>query len=184
MTDPNDLRLFLDEAWQRLCCGVADAQSPARYPSLATVSPTGAPQVRTVALRAANRLADTVEVQTDTQSSKMAALHANPLVELHVWEPETRVQTRLSARAEILTGETTRARWEAVPAPSRLSYGTRPAPGTPIGHVYDYEKPPDPSRFAVIVCHLTAIDLVHLGDRHRRARYLSEDGWAGTWLAP
>jgi pyridoxamine 5'-phosphate oxidase len=33
-------------------------------------------------------------------------------------------------------------------------------------------------------CHLLEIDLVHLGARHRRAEFICENEWAGTWLAP
>lgn len=58
MSDPNDLRAFLDEAWHHLSCGVADSQSPARHPTLITDSPGAKPQARTVALQAANRSED------------------------------------------------------------------------------------------------------------------------------
>ena len=44
MSDPNDLAAFLDEAWQHLGRGVADAKSPARYPTFATTSPDGWPE--------------------------------------------------------------------------------------------------------------------------------------------
>ena len=38
--------------------------------------------------------------------------------------------------------------------------------------------------FAVLGCNLLEIDLVHLGARHRRAEFIRENEWAGTWLAP
>ena len=53
MSDPGDLQAFLAEGWQHLRRGAADGRSPARYPSFATVSPEGVPEVRTVALRRA-----------------------------------------------------------------------------------------------------------------------------------
>jgi len=60
----------------------------------------------------------------------------------------------------------------------------RPLPGTPIADAFAYEKPADRARFAVLLCRVTQIDLVHLGTPHRRAGYLASDGFAGSWLAP
>ena len=184
MTDPNDLAAFLAQAWQHLGTGVADANSPARFPTFATTAPDGTPQARTVALRGANPRGATVEVHTDTETDKITALRASPQAALHFWLPEADVQIRLTAEVDILTGPGLDAQWERVPPASRVSYGTQPAPGTPIQHVYAYEKPPERARFAVLHCRVQKIDLVHLGTRHRRALYQRNDGWTGTWVAP
>ncbi len=184
MSDLNDLAAFLNGAWQHIARGVADAKSPARYPTFVTVSPDGVPQARTVALRGASQSAGTLEVHTDTQTDKITALRANDLAALHIWLPRADLQIRLTGRTEILTGPQVDAAWARVPAASRVSYGTMPAPGTPIGHVYAYEKPPLRDRFAVLVCHLAQIDLVHLDSRHRRAVFDRVDDWRGTWVAP
>ncbi|MEW9920135.1 pyridoxamine 5'-phosphate oxidase family protein [Marimonas sp. MJW-29] len=184
MSDPNDLRTLWDEAWQHLSRGVADARHPARYPTFATVSPEGMPEARTVALRAASQSAARVEVHTDISTAKIRALQATPFAALHVWIPRADLQIRLGARVDILTGPEVEAQWSKVPPASRVSYGTEPAPGVPITHVYDYEKPPTRERFAVLACHLISVDLVHLGGRHRRALYVAKDCWQGTWVAP
>lgn len=184
MSDPNDLGAFLGEAWQHLSRGVADSRSPARYPTFATVAPDGAPEARTVALRGASQSAGRVEVHTDIVTDKVTALRANPRAALHVWLPKADLQIRLSTEVSILTGEAVQAAWEKVPEASRVSYGTDPDPGVPIAHVYAYEKPPRRERFAVLDCRVMAIDLVHLGARHRRAVYQRQDGWTGTWVAP
>ncbi|MEM6376496.1 MAG: pyridoxamine 5'-phosphate oxidase, partial [Pseudomonadota bacterium] len=109
---------------------------------------------------------------------------ANPRAELHIWEARAKIQLRLAARVTVLTGEATADRWASVPESARVSYGTDPRPGSVIDHVYAYEKPPCPDRFAVLRCALERIDLVHLDTRHRRARYLRETNWSGEWLAP
>lgn len=184
MSDPNDLNAFLTEGWQHLGRGVADSKSPARYPTFATVSPEGMPQARTVALRGAVQSAGEVEVHTDIETDKIAALRQTPHVALHIWLPRADLQIRLTAQVEIQTGETVEPQWTKVPAASRVSYGTEPVPGTPIDHVYAFEKPPLRARFAVLRCVVDQIDLVHLGARHRRALFLRADGWKGTWLAP
>lgn len=184
MSDPNDLAAFLAGAWQHLRRGAADSRSPARYPTFATVSPDGVPEARTVALRRAAPSEAVLEVHTDIVTAKVRALRANPLAALHVWLPKPKVQIRATTRVEIITGDAVQDAWDKVPAASRVSYGTAPDPGLAIDHVYGYEKPPLRARFAVLLCHVEHIDLVHLGERHRRAEYRRDDGWKGTWLAP
>ncbi|WP_299689420.1 pyridoxamine 5'-phosphate oxidase family protein [uncultured Tateyamaria sp.] len=184
MSDPGDLRAFLAEAWQHLRRGVADAKSPARYPVFATVSPDGTPEARTVALRRADPQAGVLEVHTDTRTPKVTALRATPVAALHVWLPRARLQIRVTAQVEILTGDAVSDSWNQIPPASRVSYGTEPLPGQPIDSVHAYDKPPNRDRFAVLRCHVSAIDLVHLYTVHRRAGYARADGWAGQWRAP
>ena len=184
MSEPGDLAAFLAEAWQHLARGVADARSPARFPVLATVSPDGIPQARTVALRAARQSLAHIEVHTDIASTKIEALRAHPVAALHVWLPKANLQIRLTCGMQILSGEQVDEHWRRVPPRSRVSYGTVPPPGTPIPDVFAYEKPPDRARFAVLRGQVTVIDLVHLGPSHRRADFRASDGWRGQWLAP
>lgn len=184
MSDPNDLQAFLAEAWQHLTSGVADSRAPARYPTFATVSPDGKPQARTVVLRAASRSAAVLEVHTDIATAKVTALQHSPFAAFHVWLPRADLQIRLIASVEILTGTGVDPQWAKVSPASRISYGTVPKPGAPIADVYAYEKPADRDRFAVLRCHLIKMELVHLGARHRRASFVSENDWTGTWLAP
>ena len=184
MSDPDDLQAFLGEAWQYLSRGVADSKSPARYPTFVTVSPNGTPEARTVALRAASRSNAVLEVHTDIETTKVAALRQTPVAAFHIWLPRADLQIRLTASVVILTGEDVDAQWANVPPASRVSYGTEPAPGTPIAQVYEYEKPPTRDRFAVLRCQVTEMDLVHLGAQHRRAGFVRQDGWQGSWLTP
>lgn len=184
MSDPNDLQALLDEAWRHLRRGVADARAPARYPTFTTVSPEGRPEARTVALRRADREAAEVEVHTDSETAKVQALRRTPYAAPHVWVPRARFQIRLTMRVDILTGPEVEPQWQRVPPASRISYGTVPTPGTPIPKVYAYDKTAERARFVVLRCQVTDIDLVHLGDPHRRAMYHREEGWTGTWIAP
>lgn len=184
MSDPNDLADFLSLAWRHLLRGVADARSPARYLTFATVSPEGRPEARTVALRAASQSTGVLEVHTDILTPKVMSLKQTPMAALHVWVPRSDLQIRITAEVEIRTGPEMDAQWDKVPSASRVSYGTMPVPGTPIDHVYAYEKPAERSRFAVLRCQAVDIDLVELGARHRRAIYRLNDGWRGTWVAP
>ncbi|SLN33482.1 pyridoxamine 5'-phosphate oxidase family protein [Roseisalinus antarcticus] len=170
------------EVWARLMLGVVDAASAARFPVLATVSPTGLPEARTVVLRGAEE--HVCEVHTDLRSDKIASLRATPCAALLIWEPEVRLQIRLACRAEILEGDAVVERWAQVPDSSQTAYGKRPPPGTVIADSLDYELAPGAENFAALRLEVDEIDAVHLGPDHRRARFERRDGWAGRWLSP
>jgi len=187
-TDPHpwaaDLSLLHAQVWARLIRGVNDRHAPARHPTLATVTADGAPQARTVVLRAADAAAGTLDLHTDLRSAKVTELMRQPLAALHIWDSGAHLQTRITARVDILSGPAVADLWSRVPDASRQSYGTQPAPGQPISAALDYEKRPDANSFAVLRCHVQALDVLHLGPSHCRARFDRADGWSGIWLAP
>ena len=187
-TDPHpwatQLGTLSAQVWMRIMRGVGDRHAPARHPTLATVSPEGLPEVRTVVLRAADPGAGTLDIHTDLRSAKVAALLATPRAELHIWDASAHLQIRIAATVSILTGALVADIWARVPDPSRQSYGTMPAPGLPIADSLGYEKQPDATTFAVLHCTVQSIDAVHLGPQHRRARFDRPNGWAGQWRAP
>lgn len=184
MSDPADLRAFLDHAWQRLSRGVADRRSDARNVAFATVSSEGMPEVRTVVLRAARQSRAVVEVHTDVASAKIAALEAGSDAQLMIWDARAKLQLRLSARVEILGGEAVADIWAKVPEASRVSYGKTPALASPIEHPHAYEVLSDRDAFRVLRCHLQRIDLVELGEIHRRAIFHANMDWRGEWVVP
>ena len=172
------------QVWTRLARGVRDRRAAARHPTLATVSPAGMPQARTVVLRAADSVSATVDIHTDINSTKVTELRANPKAALHVWDGTAHLQLRLEARATILTGADVAEIWAQVPETSRIAYGSNPAPGQPVTDGLAFVKHPDPACFAVLRLHVQAMDVLHLGRDHRRARFVRGDNWAGQWLAP
>lgn len=180
----DDLARFLGDAWSVLERGVADRRSPARHPTLATVSPDGLPQARTVVMRAVQRDCATVEVHSDARADKVGALQANPNAAVHIWHPRQKLQVRLACRVSISLGPEVEDRWQRVPEASRVAYGATPAPGTPIQHPQAYEVHPELDTFAVLSCQIDEIDLLHLGAFHRRARFNRSDNWAGEWRVP
>ena len=187
-TDPHPWALALDslhaQVWTLLGRGVADRHAAARLPTLATTSPAGWPEARTVVLRAADAEAATLDIHTDVASAKVADLRHNPSATLHIWDPAAHLQTRIKATVTLLTGEAVAAIWAKVPDPARQSYGTRPSPGQPIASGLAYDKAPDLSTFAVLRCSVQVLDVLHLGPQHRRARFERADGWMGQWLSP
>lgn len=172
------------QAWTCLVRGVHDRHAPARHPVLATVTTSGLPRARTVVLRHADRLACSLDIHTDIHSAKVTELRARPQAALQVWDSAGHLQLRLEAEVSILTGPDVESIWARVPEGSRVSYGSQPAPGEPISDALDYVKSPDPACFAVLRLRVDAVDLVHLGRHHRRARFERQDQWRGQWLAP
>lgn len=175
----------LDQVWQRLARGVTDRRAPARHPVLATAGLDGGAEARIVVLRAVDRALGRIEVHTDTASGKIAEIRADPGAALVIWEPRAQFQIRLGATATILTGADAAARWARIPEGARVNYGGDPAPGTPLTDPSDHASGASQDRFAVLDLRIDAIETLHLGrTRHRRARFLRADGFAGHWVAP
>lgn len=171
-------------AWHRLMRGVHDRHAPARHCTLATMSPEGWPQARTVVLRAVDRVNCTLEIHTNFYSSKIADLTATPIAALHVWDSRQRLQIRLQADVEIAHGAAVDSTWSAVPERSRVAYSRSQSPGKLIPTALAYAAQPDQAAFAVLRLHVSVMDLLHLGPNHRRAQFSRDLGWAGRWLAP
>ncbi len=153
--------------------------------SLATVDRAGAPDLRQVVLRRADRAAGRVEVFTDASTPKVAEIRAEPRVGLLIWQARDRLQIRLRGTATILQGAATLAEWEAMSDAQRGNYGTVPPPGTPIDSGSGFRRVADPARLAILRIGLSEIDAVHLARPHDlRARYRRAEAWRGQWLAP
>jgi hypothetical protein len=154
-------------------------EGAARFVTLATAGPEG-PAARTVALRAADRAAWTVEMASDARTPKVAALAADPRAELLIWDAARQEQWRLGLDVTLIRADA--GRWADIPAEARLVYGTDPAPGTPVPAPEVVTRAARVERFVAILGRVRHIDAVSLGhDPHRRAR-LARAG--GTWLAP
>jgi pyridoxamine 5'-phosphate oxidase len=172
------------QVWARLVRGVADRRSPARHPTLTTVSTDGKPKARTVVLRAVDLTAQTLDIHTDLRSGKIADVAATPFAALHIWDAGAHLQVRLEAEVALLSGTEIADIWSTLPAHTRATYGIMPAPGQPIADALGYVKTPIADHFGVLRLMVETIEVLHLGPDHRRARFALEDAWAGTWLVP
>lgn len=179
-----ELPLLYDHLWARLTQGVSDRHTPARYPTLATVSKNGMPQARTVVLRDVDKQAATLAVYTDIHSEKVNALRATPVAALHVWDASERLQIRIEAKVTILTGEAVSEQWQCLPENARNAYSSGLAPGEPIADSIAYTKTQNENAFAVLYLEVQTIEALHLVQHHRRAVFKRADNWAGQWLVP
>ena len=175
---------FLDHAWSLLTRGVAAPKSVAKNPTFATISEEGFPAMRTVVLRRADRIANCLEIHTDIQTNKVLSLKKSNLAGLHFWIPKAKFQIRASVVVHILTGSKVEVQWNKIPMQSRVSYGSKPSPGSEIKGPFEYQKLPEQDKFAVLKCDIRELDLLYLGALHQRAVYKTGDPSISTWVAP
>ncbi len=174
----------LEAVWQRLARGVADRRAAARHPVLATVGRARGAEARVVVLRRADREAGVLDVHTDTASGKIAEIARDPMATLLVWDARAQLQIRLRVTVEVRQDLDAQAEWARVPDASRKNYGGTP-PGTAIDAPEAAEDGAEAARFAVLSCRIDEIETLHLGrDRHYRAIFRRDAGFAGAWLAP
>ncbi|MEM0989059.1 MAG: pyridoxamine 5'-phosphate oxidase family protein [Pseudomonadota bacterium] len=185
MEEPwGDLAATLKAVWIRLGRATKDRRSPWRFPMLATIGAAG-PEVRTVVLRAADRQAAMLQIYSDARTAKVTEIADDPRVSLALWDPGARLQLRLRAAAETLTGDAVASQWAALPPVARRDYAAIAVPGAPLVGEDLRDAAPDARYFAVISLRVHEIDTVHLGrEAHRRALFQGSDDWAGTWLQP
>ena len=167
MNDPT-LETILEGAWQLLENGVADPQHGCHWPVLASIAADGAPDARTVVLRAASRLRRELQVHSDAQAGKLAQLARDPRACLVLHDGPARTQLRVHGRTQVHQGDTAASlAWQALPPRSQALYA-------------------GPERFALLVISIEYLDWLLIDPSgHRRAGF----AWAGDiltarWLVP
>lgn len=188
----NDLEGSLGEAWRLLFRAAADRRAPAHTPQLATVGADGAPEVRTVVLRACDPSRRLLRIHTDRRSGKAAELAANPVAAICAYDPGQKVQVRLRCTMEtVLAGPVWEEAWAATRPLSRECYRVvNPSAAIlpdPAEAVFDAALTNDGAdHFAVLLAAVTSVEWLYLAIAgHRRARF-DWDGhrWQGAWLVP
>ncbi len=161
----------------------------ARNVQVATVSPDGLPEVRTVVLRGITEDEAAPYFVSDGRSQKCRALRAGSGLELHVWWSGTKEQFRLRGSAEIYAGgehawqSRRKELWHAQQDRDKARF-IGPPPGTPLAEVDDndvkeFPKEP-PETFVLVRLEPHTIDYLKLASPHYRACYWREgDEWQG-----
>lgn len=180
----------LESAFRLLARGVADRRSPFHTPTLATRGADGAPNLRTVVLRAFDPARRRLRIHTDRRSAKAAELAAEPRAMLHGYDPGAQVQLRLAGRARLhLDDAVADAAWAASREMSRMCYAAEHAPGAILAAPAAAPRDAAAGRanFAAVLMEVDSLDwllLAHEG--HRRARFSWDAAGALTaaWIAP
>ena len=189
-----DLQAVLSEATRLLSRAVADRRSPMHTPTVATIGLDGRPRLRTVVLRGFDPARREFRFHTDVRSDKIAEIRAEPRIGLHVYDPGSRVQIRLGARAMLHTDDAVAENaWQTSQPMSRACYAIQPGPGTAIEAGGAFALPTGPAEiaggrpnFVAVTGVIDELEWLHLAaSGHRRALF----GWVGEactagWQAP
>jgi pyridoxine/pyridoxamine 5'-phosphate oxidase len=184
--DTFETQTFLESTFANLESAARDGTPPLAWPALATVSPEGRPDARTVVLRSFD--GQEARMFADARSSKIRDLHHTPFAALHFLDPQAMLQIRLYGSARIHQQDAVaEAYWSGFSERNRLEYQPVDAPGSTMTEA---RTPLDPrmgaAHFAVVTLTLTGIDLLQVGRKdHRRFRYERGDtGWTGSRVIP
>ena len=167
-----------------------------RFVQVATVSPNGEPEVRTVVLRGVTA-AGTLHFLADGRSPKMSSLRAKPQLEMCIWWPDSNEQFRLRGPVHIIgdspvggtspTWESLRtAQWRGLPSASRVMF-LGATPGTPLEVEVDtittHVGPPP--HFQLVLLHPHRVDHLRLGTPNERQLFIQRGGsWEHRPVVP
>ncbi|MCH1541452.1 MAG: pyridoxamine 5'-phosphate oxidase family protein [Alphaproteobacteria bacterium] len=189
----DDLTASAAYGWSMLARGVKDRKSAFHTPSVATITDTNAPTIRTVVLRGCDTQAKTLRFHTDTRSGKIAELTDNPLGAMHFYDAGAKIQLRLAVRLEALSGPTHQAAydaaWQATRPMSRECYQVTQGPGSVIDDPYNVDFDAARTRdgadyFIPVAAHILRMEWLYLAARgHRRALFDFEND-TQNWLVP
>ncbi len=190
----DNLEESLRHAWALLVRGAADRRSPLHTVAVATTARDGAPDVRTVVLRAADPDLWQVSFHTDARSRKMEDLARDPRIGIVAYDPGAKVQIRCRGTATCHAGDAEAATaWARSQTLSRACYAQGPAPGTPLDtpliEVPDGQAQPGLGyeNFVKVTVSVEEVEWLYLAHGgHRRARFTRRNGGDVhlTWLAP
>lgn len=200
---------LLEQAWSSLEEGASTASHAFHLAVVTTLSTTGSaerdgavnvfPEARTVVLRWIDREARVIGCHTDVRCPKVAQVRANPATTWILYDPESRLQLRLSGSSAIHTDDAIAdARWAASELTSRRCYLApgapssevdRPAPNLPSDLLH--ERPTEAQsevgrvNFAALATRIESLEVLHLAhDGHERIRFTwSPDAPSDTALA-
>lgn len=178
----NDQRRLLDEVFALLEAGAADPASPFHVLTLGTLANPG-PRLRSVILRGVDRARGRLTIHTDARSPKVGEIEAEPAVELHVWDADSRRQLRLTGHARLSRQDArASAEWASLGEHTRQTYQVGAAPSSVL-----HAAPPDQSLaeaaavFTVIDVTIAAIEHLQLArEGNRRVLFTLPD--RAEWL--
>jgi hypothetical protein len=186
-----ELDVIEQEIWKLLEEGVTSYKAPFHYATVATMQ-LCQPEVRTVILRNAERIAKQLSFHTDLRSPKVKQLQENPLLSWLFYHEPLRIQVRCYATASLHTADTiAAAAWEKCRLPSQLNYTPASSPGTvlPEPELIDLnQKEVGPAvlefareNFCVVETKLTAMDWVYLHYQGNRRAYFDYQNQQFQW---
>ncbi len=186
----DDLPGSLDHAWHILQEAVRNRRSGFRTLAVATRDHDGHPNLRTVVLRDCQPDAHRLIFNTDNRSPKVAEIKAEPRAMIMGYDPEQKLQLRLTCLLT-LADETTRKQcWDKTQAMSRECYQVTQSPSSTIATPDLAVFAPDANsggydHFQPVLAKIEKIDWLYLAAQgHRRARFTLAPSLQMEWLVP
>ncbi|MFN3749034.1 MAG: pyridoxamine 5'-phosphate oxidase family protein [Sphingorhabdus sp.] len=198
----NDLDLSLAEARRLIDNGAHDRRHSAHHPVVGSIGKDGLPRQRVMILRALDWDRRLIRFHTDYRTEKVGEFASNNLASVLVYEPESKIQLRLSGTASVhASGPAVDAAWEEATLFARRCYLAEDAPGTVSGRPLsglpewvegrppsEEEVAPARANFAILLFEFSQIEWLYLANAgHRRARWEWNSAnlrWDGDWLVP
>jgi hypothetical protein len=168
--------------WRELQRATMNRNHAWRTPVLATVDRSGMPQARTVVLREADQMKQSLAVYTDHRSPKVMELVGCPRAVFVFWSSVLNWQLRVMAEVSVeIDGGRVQRAWDQVRQTAGAGdYLSLEAPGSPLG-----QRPGDRAErhaLGIIAAKVTSIDWLELSSGgHRRALLQGE---RLQWLVP
>lgn len=178
-TTPDEL---LHRIWNELQRATVDRHHEWRTPVLATASPQGGPQARTVVLRGADASTSQLVFFTDSRSAKVNELQTTAAAVLVFWSKRLNWQLRVSVQAKVHTeGALVESAWARVSQSAAAGdYLAAQAPGSALHPTAAAEE--GLHHLAVVTAQVEQVDWLELArEGHRRARLV---GSTVHWLVP
>jgi pyridoxamine 5'-phosphate oxidase len=196
----DDLWGSFDHAWDRIEAAVKERETAFHTPVVASLGADGAPRMRVMVLRAADRRTGLLRLHTDQRSAKAREFAADDRGGLLFYDAPAKLQLRLTAKCWIETEspEADRA-WEATTLFGKRCYLGPIGPGAEAGaptsglpadvegrQPTKAQTEPGRGQFAVLRAEVFALEWLFLAQQgHRRALFKrQETGWTGGWLIP
>ena len=190
----------LQESWAILEDAVDDPGHDLHLPSIATVTPAGAPRSRTVVLRGFDPLEPELLIHTDLRSPKCREIENQGIVSWLFYDRGRKLQLRVQTTASVQSvGPRADAAWANASASSRRAYLAPHQPSSVLEQWHpnipeEFQRTVPPIQatesgrpnFALIVCRIHEMDRLDLGyDGHRRSRWSWQQGELHTseWVA-
>ncbi len=175
----------------QLANAVHDRGNDLRNVQLATVSPDGQPDLRTLVLRGFDRPQALLEMHSDRRAGKVQDIDRSSAVAVLAWSLADQVQLRFKGTARLHQADgIAHARWDALSPNARGAYGLRSDPGHPVEHSGDQSHLPPGEQFqqfVVILVGAASVDMLRLGPGGQQTRasgqFIGEQLYAG-WIGP
>lgn len=194
----NDLENTLTHAHSLLRSSVDQATSPLRTPVLASIrqDAEGTPTAnsRIVVMREFDPEERCFSLYTDSRSSKVHEIESCPDVSAVFYDPEKRIQLRLSGHCSIHHNDDETVKiWSILASHNKAPYAINPGPGThiPAGDAYElgdiHAAPHSEFHFCIVKVFYHQLEWLYLASEgHRRAQYVWQANGTLTsqWVAP